>query len=193
METKWADEPEIIRRVVQGEVSAFEILVLRYQDRIFRIVRRRLPADQVEDTVQEVFVKAFSALSRLRNQDGFSHWISSIAVRTCYDYWRGEAARKERCLSAIGETHAQWLERSAADAAMEAQKRWHARKDAREILDWALSRLSPEDRVVLELVHLEGHSGKEAADLLGWSVTNVKVRAFRARKRLHRLLKELDV
>ncbi|NIO03758.1 MAG: sigma-70 family RNA polymerase sigma factor [Proteobacteria bacterium] len=63
-----------------------------------------------------------------------------------------------------------------------------SQKKARELLDWALDRLSPEDRLVLELVYLEGLSGREAADLLGWSVANVKVRSLRARSKLPNLL-----
>ena len=62
-------------------------------------------------------------------------------------------------------------------------------KEAGEILEWALERLSPEDRMVLELVYLEGLSGKEAAAQLGWSVANVKIRSFRSRRRLEKLLK----
>jgi RNA polymerase sigma-70 factor, ECF subfamily len=58
------------------------------------------------------------------------------------------------------------------------------------MLDWAMDRLSPEDRMVVELIYLEGLSGKEAADLLGWSVANVKVRAFRSRNKLRKLLSE---
>ena len=61
-------------------------------------------------------------------------------------------------------------------------------QEARELLDWSLSRLSPKDRMALELVYLEGYTIKEAAKLLGWSTTNVKVRAYRSRKKIHKLL-----
>jgi RNA polymerase sigma-70 factor (ECF subfamily) len=59
------------------------------------------------------------------------------------------------------------------------------------LLDWALAKLSPEDRMVIELVYLEELSVKEAADLLGWSAANVKVRSFRSRKKLHSLISGL--
>jgi RNA polymerase sigma-70 factor (ECF subfamily) len=62
------------------------------------------------------------------------------------------------------------------------------RREAREILDWALDQLSAADRMVLELVHLEGQSVKAAARQLGWTVANVKVRAFRARRKINKLL-----
>ena len=57
-------------------------------------------------------------------------------------------------------------------------------------MEWALGKLKPGERMVLELVYLEGLSGKEAADLLGWSVANVKVRSFRSRKKLEKLISE---
>ena len=64
------------------------------------------------------------------------------------------------------------------------------RKEAADLLEWALAHLSPEDRMVTELVHLEGLSGKEAAKMLGWTVANVKIRSFRARNRLRKLLSD---
>ena len=72
---------------------------------------------------------------------------------------------------------------------MDSLRESESRKEAGELLDWALSRLSAENRMVLELLYLEGLSVKEAADLLGWSVANVKVRAFRSRRILEKLLK----
>ena len=61
-------------------------------------------------------------------------------------------------------------------------------KEAQELIQWALGQFSPEDRMVIQLIHLEGLSGKEASQLLGWNVANVKVRAFRVRQKLRRLL-----
>lgn len=63
------------------------------------------------------------------------------------------------------------------------------KKEASELLEWALSKLAPEDRMVIELVYLEGYSGREAANLLGWSVSNVKVRSFRLKRKLKSILK----
>jgi len=63
-----------------------------------------------------------------------------------------------------------------------------SQQEAIEILDWALGKLSAKDRMVMELVYLEGLSGKEAADLLGWSVANVKIRSLRSRRKLEKLL-----
>jgi RNA polymerase sigma-70 factor (ECF subfamily) len=91
-------------------------------------------------------------------------------------------------MSSLTEKHQVWLEEAISAQAIQSFHEQSVRKEAREILDWALDRLSAADRMVLELVYLEGHSLRETADLLGWSIANVKVRSFRSRKKLHKLL-----
>jgi RNA polymerase sigma-70 factor (ECF subfamily) len=91
-------------------------------------------------------------------------------------------------MSSFTEEHQVWLEEALSDESSQSYHERGLQKEAREILDWALDRLSAEDRMVLELVYLEGHSVKEAARLLGWSTANVKVRSFRSRKKLYNLL-----
>jgi len=91
-------------------------------------------------------------------------------------------------MSSLTEEHQEWLERVVSNRSGQSFDDKASQREARELLDWALDRLSPGDRMVLELVYLEGLSGREAADLLGWTVANVKVRSLRARRRLHNLL-----
>ena len=91
-------------------------------------------------------------------------------------------------MSSLTEEHQEWLENFTSNRSGQSFDDKDSQKKARELLDWALDRLSPEDRMVLELVYLEGLSGREAADLLGWSVANVKVRSLRARRKLRNLL-----
>jgi RNA polymerase sigma-70 factor (ECF subfamily) len=109
-------------------------------------------------------------------------------VRTCYDFWRRKYRSKEVPVSRVTDDHLKWLEMVTAEASRENFEDMGRRREAGEILDWALSHLSPEDRMVMELVHLEERSVREAAALLGWSAANVKVRAFRSRKKLKRLI-----
>jgi len=100
----------------------------------------------------------------------------------------GQKKREELPVSTLTEEHHRWIEHALA-ARSDDQFRDHARKqEAAEILEWALRQLSPENRAVLTLVHLDGHSVREAAHLLGWSVVNVKVRAHRARRALRKIL-----
>ena len=91
-------------------------------------------------------------------------------------------------MSSLGEKHQTWLEEVISEGSGQSLEEKGSQQEAREILDWALGKLSVEDRMVLELIYLEGLSGKEAADLLGWSLANVKVRSFRSRRKLQGLL-----
>ena len=179
---------EIIRRVLDGDINAFESLLVKYRDHVFRIVRKHVPYDQAEETAHEAFIRAFQSLSGFKGTGGFAQWLSSIAVKTCYDYWRGVYKSRELPMSSLTEKHHRWVETVISDQSSRSFDETGAQKDAREVLDWALERLSPGDRMVLELTYLEGLSVKEAAALLGWSVANVKVRSFRSRRRLRNIL-----
>ncbi|MFC1884829.1 RNA polymerase sigma factor [Thermodesulfobacteriota bacterium] len=184
-------DSEIVLQVIEGDVNAFEILLKRHKEHILKIVLRHLPFEAVEETIQDVFVRAFRSLNTFKGKGGFKQWLSSVAVRTCYDYWRKFYRSRERPMSSLGEKHSKWLEEVVDNQSSEFYKREGARKEARELLDWALDRLSPEDRMVMELVYLQGFSIKEASELMGWTQTNVKVRSFRTRKKLKKILFDL--
>jgi RNA polymerase sigma-70 factor (ECF subfamily) len=182
------DDFEIIRRVVDGDVNAFEPLLVKYQKPVFHLVSKHVPQDSVEEIAHEAFVKAYQALPSFKCKSSFKQWLFAIAIRTCYDFWRKAYRTRELPISSLTEKDQRWLEEALAVQSNQVGLEKNAQQEARELLDWALSRLSAKDRMVLELVYLDGHSVKEAADLLGWSITNVKVRSFRARKKLRKLL-----
>jgi RNA polymerase sigma-70 factor (ECF subfamily) len=173
---------------MDGDVNAYAHLLERYEAHVLRIVKRHIPYNQIEEIAHDVFVKAYQSLSTFKKKSGFKQWLSTIAVRTCYDFWRKAYRSRELPISALTEKHKEWVEQTVSDQSNRSFYESGSRKEARELLDWALDRLSPEDRMVLELVYLEGLSGKEAANLLGWSVANVKIRSFRSRKKLQKLL-----
>jgi RNA polymerase sigma-70 factor (ECF subfamily) len=181
-------DAEIIRQVISGNVNAFEQLVRKYQNHVLRIIKKHLPYEHVLDTAQDVFMRVYQSLPTFKVDSSFEQWLSTIAVRTCYDFWRKHSKFREFPMSYFTEKHQVWLEEALSDKSSQSFHERGLQKEAREILDWALDRLAAEDRMVLELVYLEGHSVKEAASLLGWSSANVKVRSFRSRKKLHSLL-----
>ena len=185
-------DSEIVNQVVSGEVNAFEHLLKRYQAHVVRIVKKHIPFDKVEEVAQDVFVRTYQSLPTFKGDDGFKQWLSTITIRTCYDFWRKHYRYREIPLSSLSEKHQVWLEEATSNSSSQSFYERDSQKEAREILDWALDKLSPEDRMVLELVYLEGYSIKEAAKLLGWSTVNVKVRSFRARKKLHKLIKKMS-
>ena len=182
------EESELVRRIRQGETERFAELIDRYQLHVGRIVGRRVPAERVRELVHEVFVKAYVNLAQFSDSVPFEHWLAGIAVRTCYGFWR-ERAREEVPVSALSEEHQRWIEQTLSSQSDRQFRDQTAKQDASEVLEWALRQLSPENRAVLTLVHLDGYSVQEAAQLLGWSLVNVKVRAHRARRALRALLR----
>jgi RNA polymerase sigma-70 factor, ECF subfamily len=186
-----SSDEEIVRQVLDGNVNAFESVILRHRVLVLTIVKKHVPENAVEETAQEAFVRAYQALPTFKGTGAFSQWLSSIAVRTCYDYWRKAYRSREIPISALTERHSEWLEEVISQMPEEAPDERESQMEAREILNWALEKLSAGDRMVLELVYLEGHSVQEAAKLLGWSKANVKVRSFRARMKLEKLLSKV--
>ncbi|MBI9087198.1 MAG: RNA polymerase sigma factor [Desulfobacterales bacterium] len=180
----------IVARVLNGDANAFEPLVVRYKAHVMKIVTRHVPYQEAEELAQDIFIRAYTSLPTYKEKSGFKPWLSTVAVRACYDYWRKRYRSKEIPLSELTENHQHWLETAAGDRSGTADEDGLAQKEAREVLDWALARLTAEDRMVLELTFLQGYSGQEAAALLGWSVANVKVRAHRSRKKLKNILSE---
>ena len=181
-------DAEIISQVIAGNVNAFERLMERYQNLVMRIVKKHAPPDQVKDLTQEAFIRTYQSLPTFEGGDRFQHWVSTIAVRTCYDFWRKHGRSREIPVNFLDAGQQAWLEAALFDKSSQTFHEIGREREAAEILDWALGILSAEDRIVLELVYLEGHSVKEAAGLLGWSIAKVKVRSFRSRRKLHKLL-----
>jgi RNA polymerase sigma-70 factor (ECF subfamily) len=182
-----SDDLEIIRRVLHGEIDCFAELIARYQQHVTRITNRHVPPDRVAEVAHDVFVRAYTGLSSFSGQTPFEHWLSGIAVRTCYDFWRARR-REELPVSALTTEYQAWMDHVLAAESGDQFREQTRRREAAELLQWALDHLSAENRLVLTLVHLDGYSVRDAAGLLGWSVVNVKVRAHRARQMLRKLL-----
>ena len=181
-------DDEIIRRVIDGDINAFEYLLKGYKDHVLGIVKRHIPVNHIEEIAQEVFIKAYQSLSTLKQKNRFKPWLSTIAIRTCQDFWREQYRSKERAISDLTERQQDWLKLVLNEQAGQSFDESWKQKEAREVLDWALNQLSPKDRMILELVYLEDHSVKEAAELMGISISNIKVRSFRSKRKLNKLL-----
>lgn len=183
-----ASDPELIAQVLAGGINTFALLLSRYQAYVWTIVSRLMPEAMVADLAQEVFVEAYRALADYDTGKPFKNWLAGIALHRCRDHWRQTYRRREIPLSQLSEQHQDWLDRLTEHQSEESFAHLARQREARDILDQALAQLSPDDRLVLSLVYLEGFSTKEAAQLLNWSLINVKVRAYRARKKMRRIL-----
>ncbi|MCU0640312.1 MAG: RNA polymerase sigma factor [Candidatus Krumholzibacteria bacterium] len=182
------DDGEIIEMVLAGDTELYGILIERHRDHVMKIAMKRVPLDEAGDLAHEAFVRAYSSLPRYGGKSPFGNWLAVIAVRACHDYWRERYRSRETSMNELGEEHVRWLENTASEESGLMDRSMESRRNAAEVLAWALERMSPEDRAVLELVHLEERSVREASEILGWSVPKTKVRAFRSRKKLRRLL-----
>lgn len=194
MNDKSVQEPsdiDIVQRVNDGDTEAFGLLVDRYGDAVGRIVARHVPSESVEEVTHDVFVSIYRSLPTFGARSPFGRWISSIAVRGCHDFWRNHYRKREVSLSSLTEDHQGWLDVLLADDSREIFERQAAQREAREVLEYALDRLSADDRMIVTLMHLDGLSVRETADLLGWSSVRVKVRAHRSRQRMKKIIMEL--
>lgn len=187
-----------IREVLDGNVEAFEILVMRYQGLVARILSRHIPFQDVEDVAQEVFLIALSKLGKLKKPGAFGSWLVRITIRSCVNYWREKSKGKEQLFSEIGDDHVDILDRTLSRT--QNQNRYDLSEEEMEKLEkvlwWSLSKLNPVDRMVVELVYFENLSHKEVAEIMGCTQGGVKIRIFRARRKLRKIierkLKELD-
>jgi RNA polymerase sigma-70 factor (ECF subfamily) len=184
-------DAELIAAVLQGDTASFEPLVQKYSPRVFATARRYARREsEIEDIAQEVWLKSFQKLAGFRGDAPFEHWLMRLTVHVCYDFLRRHQRNREATFSELTEAEDDWLDRFAAqpDDASESATA------ARQLVGRILEQLSPAARLVITLLEIEEHSIKEIAQLTGWSVPLVKVRAFRARaemkKHLARLAKE---
>ena len=182
-------DTEIIRRVLAGETERFGVLVTRHQTRLFALARRYLRREEdVADLVQDVLVKAFSRLDSWRGQAPFEHWLMRMATRACLDALRSQRRQREDSLSDLSAEENEWLDRHAASP----DQGDHHAEAARSLVRKVFEQLSPAHRLVLTLLELEDRSVKEISRTTGWSQTLVKVRAFRARAEMKRVLSRLQ-
>jgi RNA polymerase sigma-70 factor (ECF subfamily) len=178
-------DAELIAAVIQGDTARFEPLIRKYQPRVFATARRYARREsEVEDIVQEVFIKAFQKLGGFRGEAPFEHWLMRLAVRTCYDFLRAHQRNRETSFTELSQPETDWLEQFVAEPSLADE---HA-EAARQLIGRILARLSPSARLVITLLEIEDRPVKEIAQITGWSVPLVKVRAFRARAEMRKIL-----
>jgi RNA polymerase sigma-70 factor, ECF subfamily len=181
-------EAELIAAVLRGDAASFEPLVRKYSPRVFATARRYARREsEVEDIAQEVWLKAFQKLRGFRGEAPFEHWLMRLALRTCYDFLRSHQRNRETAFSELSEPENDWLERfihHPEGASEDADA-------ARQLVDRLLNQLSPAARLIINLLEIEERSVKEISKLTGWSIPLVKVRAFRARAEMRKLVAKI--
>jgi len=189
MDESGLDVAACLVRVRAGEDEAVRALMAHLHPLVAKIVRGHLPRrTDEEDLVQAVYVKVFTKLDQYRGEVPLEHWVSRVAVNTCLNEIAREKHRPEWRHADLGEDEVEVLQNLAADT-----KDLGAEQavGARELVEKMLADLSPEDRLVISMLHLEGRTVEEIQVRTGWSRPLVKVRAFRARAKMKKHLSVL--
>ena len=182
------DEQELVDRSRQGDLEAFNCLVLAYQDRVYNLCLRMLGSPQAaEDAAQETFLSAYRSVSRMRGPNVRS-WLLRIAANASIDELRRRRRQPQRSLevAAPGSDAERPLE--IADPAA-GPERLALHDELREALQVELLRLPPDQRLAVILCDLEGLSYEEIAVGMGRSIGTVKSRISRGRSRLREALR----
>jgi len=166
------NEPQLVREAAAGDTTAFDALVLRHAKPVYRLALRMLGSrEDAEDVQQETFFCAYRGLRRFRGDASFGTWVYSIAARLCVTKLRRAARRPE-------ETHAE-LELASASPDGDPEERLLAVELAGRVQK-ALAQLSPNDRLLIVLKHVEQLSHGEIAAILDCSVESSRSRLARA-------------
>jgi RNA polymerase sigma-70 factor (ECF subfamily) len=183
------DLPGCLERVRLRDQVASRQLVEHLYPLVIRIVRSHLPRRAAEeDLAQDIFLKMFTRLAQYQGNVPFPHWVSRIAVTTCIDQLRAQKRRPEFRWADLSENEAEVLSNVMTD---ERDVTPGDALAARELVHKLLDQLKPDDRLVIQLLDLEQKTIAEISGLTGWNQTLVKVRAFRARRKLQKLFQEL--
>jgi RNA polymerase sigma-70 factor (ECF subfamily) len=182
---------DLARAAAAGDSDAFETLFNRHGTRVARIGSRFFrSAAQVEDIVQESFVRAFLALDGFRpERASFATWLTRIAVNLCYDELRRRQRQPDLPFEQAPSDPA---ERPFADRLSSSSPSPESQLIQRDLAAQLLGSLSPKDRVILIMLEVEGWTVAEIAAALGWTKTRVKVRAHRARNALRDLARRSE-
>ncbi len=184
------DVAACLERVRQRDDDAARELVAHLYPLVIKIVRTHLPRRVAEeDLAQDIFLKMFAHLDQYRGVVPFEHWVSRIAVSTSLDALRFQRRRPELRWADLSEEEAEVLGAVTRDDRAPVPGQAMA---ARELAEKLMASLSPEDRLVVRLLDLEQRSLAEIQELTGWNTTVIKVRGFRARRKMRKHLEQLE-
>jgi RNA polymerase sigma-70 factor (ECF subfamily) len=182
-----ADEPDLIARSQDGDVQAFNLLVERYQNRLYGLSYRMLnDADAASDATQDSFVSAFRNIRRYRG-GSFLAWLLRITTNTCYDQLRARKRRPQVSLDAF-DSEADEVPRQFTDPG-EAPDDRSVRDELGRELERQLQLLPDDQRLVVVLSDIQGYSYDEIANVTGWPLGTVKSRLSRGRMHLRDALR----
>lgn len=172
-----AQDNDIIDLVLKGQQKAFAVLVERYQHYVYTLTLRYIPTqEEAEELAQDAFIKAYNSLSTFNRSSKFSTWLYIITRNTCLSHLRKNNIRFDE----LNEEHTKLAE--------DGNNMEH--RSEKEQLAKAINMLQQSERIILTLFYLQEQSIQEVSKITGDSVSNVKVKLYRARKRLKEILEQ---
>src|SRR5207302_9427065 len=183
------DSAELVQAALQHDDEAARELVRRLYPLIAKMVRSHRPRrTSKEDLCQMIFIKIFQKLSQFSGKVPLEHWVSRIAVNTCLNKIESEKVRPELRQADLSEEEQAVVENLAVSSEELAPDRQLA---SRQLFEHLLQMLKPVERVVIDLLYLQGRSVEEIHKITGMSAAAIKVRAFRARQRMKAQLEKI--
>jgi len=183
------DSAELVQAALQQDDEAARELVCRLYPLVAKMVRSHRPRrTSEEDLCQMIFIKIFQKLSQFSGKVPLEHWVSRIAVNTCLNQIESEKVRPELRQADLSEEEQAVVENLAVSSEELAPDRQLA---SRQLVEHLLQMLKPVERVVIDLLYLQGRSVEEIHKITGMSVAAIKVRAFRARQKMKAQLEKI--
>src|SRR5437879_5748465 len=186
-----SQEGALVRRAQSGDEAAFREIVEHYQSKVFSIihgiVRQR---NDVEDIAQQVFTKVSFSIRNFDFRSSLITWIYKITVNECFDYLRKKKVRKLVYESDLSEDEVRRVENT--EPSVDRQPRADESLARRDYVQKLLTRVSEEERMLLMLKEVEGHSVEELAQLTGMNENTIKVKLFRARQKLVKAAQRME-
>jgi len=180
------DDFNLINRFKDGDASAFDEIIFKYQDKLYNLCRHMLGnAHDAEDAAQDVFLKAYQNLNRFKPEASLLTWLYRIAINTCIDYRRKPFFESLFKNSKEGDVFV--IDQPSDSPSPE---KLYESKEIGNAIQFALGRLSEKLRTVIVLKEIEGLSYEEISEVLDVSIGTVKSRISRAREELKELLKK---
>src|SRR5246127_3780396 len=177
-----SDASALVQAALQHDDEAARALVQQLYPLVAKIVRAHRPRRTAEeDLCQMIFIRVFQKLSQFSGKVPLEHWVSRIAVNTCLNQIESERVRPELRHADLSEEEQAVVENLATSAEELAPDKQFA---SRQLVEHLLDLLKPAERLVIDLLYLQGRSIEEIRKLTGWTGALVKVRAFRARQKM---------
>jgi RNA polymerase sigma-70 factor, ECF subfamily len=184
-------EAALVRRAQDGDEAAFREIVEKYQAKVFSIIHGIVRSrNDVEDIAQQVFSKVYFSIRNFDFRSSLITWIYKITVNECFDYLRKKKVRKLVYESDLSEDEVRRVENS--EPSVDRRPSADQNLARRDYLSKLLTRVSEEERMLLMLKEVEGHSVEELANMTGMNENTIKVKLFRARQKLIKAAQRLE-